>query len=93
MSLGGWVTSTMSRAAAGGLAPTDSPEERLRKSTLVLSSLLIALAAFFWVATYAALGLWVSALVPFVYQVASLVGLAVFARTKRYDLTAPGSSP
>jgi guanylate cyclase len=86
MSFGGWVTSTMRRAAEAGSLPTDSPEERLRKSTLILSSLLIALAAFFWVATYAALGLWVSALVPFVYQVASLVGLAVFARTKRYDV-------
>ena len=86
MSFGGWATRTMRRAAAAGSLPTDSPEQRLRKSTLVLSSLLIALAAFFWVATYAALGLWISALIPFVYQVASLVGLAVFARTKRYDV-------
>lgn len=90
MSLGRWVTTGLGRAAAAGALPTDSPEERLRKSTLVLSSLLITVAALFWVATYAALGLWISALVPFVYEVASLVGLAVFARTKRYDVYRAG---
>ena len=76
----------MARAAAAGSLPTDSPEERLRKSALVLSSLLITALACVWVATYAALGLWLSALIPLAYQAASLLGLALFARTKRYDL-------
>jgi adenylate cyclase len=66
--------------------PSDTPEERLRKSALVLSSLLIAVLSFVWIATYAALGLWASALIPFAYQVATLVGLAVLARTKRYPI-------
>jgi class 3 adenylate cyclase len=78
------VSTVVARAAAVGALPSDAPDERLRKSALVLCSLLITVLAFVWVATYAALGLWRSALIPFAYQVASLVGLALFARTKRY---------
>jgi len=75
----------VAQAAAAGSLLTDSPDERLRKSALVLSSLLITFLSFIWVGTYAALGLWRSALIPLAYQVASLVGLAFFARTKRYS--------
>ena len=39
-----------------------------------------------WVATYAALGLWVSAAIPFAYQLASGLSIWVFARTRRYLL-------
>ena len=80
-----WLRKAVARAAAVGSLPSDPPEEQLRKSALVLSSLLITLLAFIWVGTYAALGLWLSALIPFVYQVASLVGLAFFAKTKHYE--------
>ena len=79
-----WLRKAVAKAAAVGSLPSDPPEEQLRKSALVLSSLLITLLAFIWVGTYAALGLWQSALIPFVYQVASLVGLAFFAKTKHY---------
>jgi guanylate cyclase len=85
-----WAGRAVARAAAAGSLPTDSPEERLRKSALVLSSLLITALACVWVATYAALGLWVSAGIPLAYQVASLLGLALFARTKRYDVYRAG---
>jgi guanylate cyclase len=74
------------RTAAVGSLPSDSSEERLRKSALVLSSLLVAVLSVVWIATYAALGVWASALIPFAYQVATLVGLAVLARTKRYPI-------
>jgi guanylate cyclase len=80
------MRSALGRVLAAGSLPTDSPEERLRKSALVGSSLLITALACVWVATYAALGLWRSALIPVAYQVVSLAGLALFARTKRYDL-------
>lgn len=76
----------MAQAAAAGSLPEDSPEQRLRKSALVLSSLLITALASVWVATYAVLGLWPSALIPLTYQLASVIGLAFFARTKRYGL-------
>ena len=90
MSLGGWATTAVRRVAAAGALPTDTPEERLRKSALVLSSLLISALSFVWVGTYAALGLWRSALIPLGYQVASVVGLAYFAKTKRYDVYRAG---
>ena len=86
MSFREWASTAVARAAAVGSSPSDTPEKRLRKSALVLSSLLITCLSFVWVATYAALGLWGSALIPFAYQVASLAGLAFFARTKRYGV-------
>ena len=84
MRLREWASTAVGRAAAVGSRPSDTPDERLRKSALVLSSLLITVLSFVWVGTYAALGLWRSAFIPLAYQVASLVGLAFFARTKRY---------
>jgi adenylate cyclase len=47
--------------------------------------MLMASLAFVWVATYAALGLWVSAVIPFAYQVASAASIYTFARTRRYQ--------
>jgi hypothetical protein len=69
-----------------GALPSDSAELRLRKAVLVLSSTLMASLAFVWVATYASLGLWVSAAIPFGYQVASAASIYLFARTRRYLL-------
>jgi adenylate cyclase len=74
------------RLAEIGVLPSDSEELRVRKAVLVLSSTLMASLAFVWVATYAALGLWVSATIPFAYQVASAVSIYTFARTRRYRL-------
>jgi len=73
------------RGVAGiGVLPADSEELRLRKTVLVLSSTLMACLALAWVGTFAALGLWVSAAIPLAYQLASTLGLVVFARTHRY---------
>jgi adenylate cyclase len=80
--LPGWLR----RLAEIGVLPSDSEELRVRKAVLVLSSTLMASLAFVWVATYAALGLWVSAAIPFAYQVASAVSIYTFARTRRYLL-------
>jgi guanylate cyclase len=66
--------------------PSDTDEERVRKATLTLTAVLITSLAVIWVGTYGALGLWVSALIPFVYQLASVASIAAFARTKRYHL-------
>jgi adenylate cyclase len=67
-----------------GTLSSDSDEERLRKATLTLLTLLIVPLATIWVVTYGALGLWLSASIPFGYQVLSLGSLFWFARTKRY---------
>jgi class 3 adenylate cyclase len=74
------------RIAEIGTTPSDSEELRLRKAVLTLSSTLIATMSFVWVVTYAALGLWVSAVIPLAYQVASAVSIYTFARTRRYRL-------
>jgi adenylate cyclase len=65
---------------------SDSEELRVRKAVLVLSSTLMATLSVAWVATYAALGLWVSAAIPFAYLVASALSITAFARTRRYRL-------
>ena len=80
--LPGWLQ----RLIEIGALPSDSDELRARKAVLVLSSALMATLACVWVVTYAVLGLWVSALIPFVYQLATAVSLFTFARTRRYAL-------
>jgi len=69
-----------------GALASDSDELRVRKAVLVLSSTMMATLSFVWVVTYAVLGLWESAAIPFAYQVASAVSIATFARTRRYIL-------
>ena len=60
------------RLAQVGVVPSDTDEQRVRKATLTLTSALITLLAVVWVITYGVLGLWLSALIPFTYQVASV---------------------
>jgi class 3 adenylate cyclase len=69
-----------------GALPSGPDDVRARKAVLVLSSALMALLACVWVVTYAVLGLWLPAAIPFAYQVATVVSIAVFARTRRYVL-------
>jgi adenylate cyclase len=69
-----------------GTLPSDSEDVRLRKSVLTLSTVLMATLAFAWVGTYAVLGLWLSAAIPFAYQLASAASVYTFARTHRYRL-------
>lgn len=51
----------------------------------MLSASLMAVLALIWVGTYAVLGLWLSAAIPFVYQIASAASIYLFARTRRYQ--------
>ena len=80
--LPGWLR----RLTDLGALPSDSEELRLSKSVLTLSSSLMATLAFVWVGTYAVLGLWLSAAIPFAYQLASAASIYTFARTRRYRL-------
>jgi class 3 adenylate cyclase len=73
------------RLADRGAQVDDDDEERIRKAVLVLSSTLSACLAVVWVATYAALGRWVSAAIPAGYQLASATSIYIFARTGRYQ--------
>lgn len=80
--LPGWLK----RLVTIGTLPSDPPTLRARKAVLVLSATLMATLSLLWVVTYAALGLWVSAAIPFAYQLASGVSIYTFARTRRYVL-------
>jgi guanylate cyclase len=79
----GW-RSRVDRLAKIGVLPTDSRDEALRKETLVLAAAFITALSVAWVATYSALGLYLSAAIPLAYQLAAIVNLVVLARTKRF---------
>ena len=78
----GWLK----RLVEIGALPTDSAQLRARKAVLVLSSALMASLSLIWVVTYASLGLWLSAAIPLVYQLASAASIYGFARSQRYIL-------
>jgi class 3 adenylate cyclase len=67
-----------------GVAEGDSEALRAQKVVLTVSASLITVLAVAWVVTYWSLGLGVAGAIPFTYQVASVVSLSVFARTKSY---------
>jgi len=73
----------LQRFAAIGVDACDEEDLRLDKAMLTIVTTLIALMSFAWVAIYLAIGLPESAAIPFGYQVCVVVGLVVFARTKR----------
>jgi class 3 adenylate cyclase len=76
----------LGRLARIGVLPSDAEEIQVRKEVLTLSATLMASLAFVWVGTYAVLGLWLSAAIPFAYQLASAVSIYAFARTRRFLL-------
>ena len=69
-----------------GVAETDADATRAQKATLTLVTACVTGLAIIWVGTYWALGLLQAAAIPFVYQVASVAIVIVFARTKSYRL-------
>ncbi len=82
----GLVLRLLERLADVGARPTDSHDERLRQGTLIFASLLITVLSVIWVSTYFAYGYPLSAAIPAAYQVLSLVGLVVLARTRRFEV-------
>jgi adenylate cyclase len=78
------LAALLDRLAASAALPDDDADTRLRKGALLMTAALIVPLATFWVVTYAVLGLWLSAAIPFAYQVVSVGSIAVFLRTKRF---------
>jgi adenylate cyclase len=76
----GMFPSALQRLAALGAVETETEEQRLRRSTLVLSTFLVCALTPFWVATYLALGLPVPASIPLAYLVVSIALLVWFGR-------------
>jgi adenylate cyclase len=79
----GW-RGVLGRLTRIGVVPTDGRDEALRKEILVLSTVVMTTLAVVWVLTYWALGLYLSAAIPFAYQIVSVINLAVLAKSKRY---------
>jgi guanylate cyclase len=77
-------TEILERLSTIGARPDESRDERLRAGALILASILVALLSFVWVITYAVYGLYRSAAIPATYQVLTVVGLVVLARTKSF---------
>ena len=82
----GLVAGLLERLADIGAKPEDSHDERLRAGALILASVGIALISFVWVITYLAFDEPLAAAIPATFQVVTLVGLVVLARTKRFDI-------
>jgi hypothetical protein len=74
----------LERLSQLGLAPDDPDDVRTRKVTLTLASEIVTVLSVIWVGTYLALGHPLSAAIPFGYQVASVLSLLIFARTKDF---------
>jgi class 3 adenylate cyclase len=72
------------RVARLGISDADTGDERIYKEAVNLSALIIVVLACFWVGTYAALGLWLSAAIPFTYQLVTLVGFVFLAARGRH---------
>jgi guanylate cyclase len=80
------VDRLLERLAEIGAGPDDTQDERLRAGALILASVLIALVSFVWIGVYIAHDKPVSAAIPAVYQVLTVAGLILLARTKRFDV-------
>jgi class 3 adenylate cyclase len=80
----GSIRNALERLSLIGVLPDDSDDVRIQKVTLTLSAVTVTILSVFWVGTYWALGLVVPAAIPLTYQLASIVTLVAFARTKDY---------
>jgi guanylate cyclase len=76
----------LERLAEVGARPDESHDEALRHGTMIFASVLITALCFLWVGTYLAYSYPLAAAVPATYQVLTLVGLALLARTRRFEV-------
>ena len=72
------------RLAFLGVAETDTDDTRAQKAALTLAAVVVTPLSIIWTTAYWVLGIPIAAAIPFVYQLASLASLAVFAQTKSY---------
>lgn len=71
---------------AVGASPSETDEERLRRSLLVGLALLISVLAVFWGLLYIAFGEPLGGAIPLAYTVVSLTSIVVLTLTRRYDV-------
>lgn len=77
---------TLSYIAQIGIHPDDAPEIRLQKILLVVIALMVIPAAILWGIIYWLFGETLAAFIPLSYALISSLSIAVFSRTKRYQL-------
>jgi guanylate cyclase len=82
----GAVLRLIERLADIGARPGRTEDEILRQGTLILASVLIAVLSLIWVVTYLAYGYPWSAAIPAAYQVTTVGGLLVLARTRNFAI-------
>lgn len=76
----------LSSLARIGASPEDRDEERLQKTLLVASTLMMASLAVLWGGLYLSFGERLAASIPLCYSAASFVSLALFAWVRRHGL-------
>lgn len=81
---GYWDRTLLDRIASIGADPMDPPELAIQKRSLAISTTLSSTIACVWVGSYWAMGLIITAAVPLIYQVVSVINLVVFSRTRRF---------
>ncbi|MGK0379591.1 MAG: PAS domain S-box-containing protein, partial [Patiriisocius sp.] len=69
-----------------GCIPSDSPEDRLRKSIMTIMAIPYSLAGIIWGLYFIQNGNVISGLIPFVYGIVSLTTFFHFIYTKRYNI-------
>lgn len=74
------------RLRTAGVEPSDSEDLRLKKTVLLFACGLMIAAAGIWLALYKALGLPVSASLPFAFQMTSLGTLVIYLWTLNFDV-------
>lgn len=80
------LPSWVMRLVSIGSLPEDTEDERLSKASLILTASMITVLAVIWVVSYVSVGQYLSASIPFGYQVVSVATLAVAARTGRFEV-------
>ncbi len=79
------MTSLLNRLGRIGAEPTDDPDTRGRKTLLVYLAVLIWPISLLWATLYLTLGA-PSGAVAFLYFLVSVASIALFARTKNFEL-------
>ncbi len=69
-----------------GCIPSDSPEERLRKSIMTIMVIPYSLASIIWGLYFMRNGFVISGVIPFAYAFVSLTSFLYFISTKRYNI-------
>ena len=78
--------SFLTSLSSAGISPDDSAELQLKKSLLMLATGLVCVMSMLWLFIYWQLGPQFSTTVPFIFQLLLAGNLALYLKTKNFDL-------